>query len=260
LGTRLDTTIQGGSGQSTISLGGYGPTVAAPAIPLLPAPAPVLAITQALAGEIGGAVSTDPQGNPSMTISAPETLASFNGPIAIAGGWSTPSASGPSLILDDSQDANSPDLLLGATSMSGFSSPGAGTIPFSGIRTMTVDAGLTASAGLFTVQQQGPSGAGAITVNFSTPGANTPATNVLVEPSTAPLVFNGPTAVQGPNTITFDASGVTSPMTDASLHDSSSYSGDAELTGFGPTIQTIDFSGFQQANLNLGQNLNTLTI
>ena len=37
------------------------------------------------------------------------------------------------------------------------------------------------------------------------------------------------------------------------------YSGDAQLTGFGP-IDTVDFGGFQQANLNLGQNLNTLTI
>ncbi len=37
------------------------------------------------------------------------------------------------------------------------------------------------------------------------------------------------------------------------------HAGDAELTGFGP-IATVDFSGFQYADLNLGQGINTLTI
>ena len=37
------------------------------------------------------------------------------------------------------------------------------------------------------------------------------------------------------------------------------YAGYAELTGFGP-IGTVDFTGFQVANLNLGQNINNLTI
>ena len=72
------------------------------------------------------------------------------------------------------------------------------------------------------------------------------------------MAFNGTNATQNENTITFDATTYTSAITGAMLVDGST-AGDAELTGFGP-IDTVDFAGFQQANLNLGQYKNTLTI
>ena len=99
-------------------------------------------------------------------------------------------------------------------------------------------------------------GNGPITINTGSGTAT-----VLVVSSSAPLVVSGTTSTASDNKITFDATSNSDPMPAASLieDESGPYYGDAELTGFGP-IDTVYFDGFQEANLNLGQDINDLTI
>ncbi len=98
-------------------------------------------------------------------------------------------------------------------------------------------------------------GPGPIAIN-----AGKGAVNLIIQSSSAPLVLNASAATGVLNTVTFDASADGAAIPGAVLEDGSgAYSGDAQLTGFGP-IGTVYFTGFQQANLNLGQNINALLI
>ncbi len=248
LGTLFDTTVQTGAGADLVSLGGYGPGVlVGPAIPILDESAlsSVAMVTQTITQEIGA--SFDPA-NSTLTVPAEETFGDFKQPITIAGG-----STKTTLAIDDSLDTSQYDLLLTPTSLLGIPSEGVNTVPFTGIGAMTVDLG--SGGGLFTVQDTF-AGPGPITIDTGTGLAT-----VLVQSSSSPLVIDGSKATSGENTITFDAASDTQPMTDAALADSTAtaYPGYAALTGFGP-IDTVEFTGFGQANLNLGQNLNTLTI
>ena len=93
------------------------------------------------------------------------------------------------------------------------------------------------------------SGGGPVSIN-----TGTGSTTVLVDQTSGTLTLDGTGGSN--NSVTFDATSVTQTMAAALLNGSG---GGVALTGFGP-IQTVDFAGFEQANLNLGSDINSLTI
>jgi len=247
LGTVFRTMIQTGAGVNTVALGGYGADVMAPSIPILAESPAILAVTQALAANINGSVGSDIQGNASIAVTAPETLAAFTQAIAIAGGTGA-----TSLLIDDHADSNLTFPVLGAGTISQLATAGAATIPFSGIDAMTIDLG--AGGSIFQVNGTF-AGPGPIAIN-----SGSGPVNFLIQSSSAPLLLNATAATGVLNTVTFDASSDNTAIPAAALTDASgNLSGDAELNGFGP-IDTVDFTGFQQTNLNLGQNINSLLL
>ena len=268
LGTLFPTTIQTGSGTDKVELGGYGPGIMMPELPLDDAgPVPNAAISQTFAATTAlsanvldkGTLGTNGIGSLYLQIQAPETLAGFKQAIAITGG-----SMGTKLAVDDSADTQAEDPVLTATSIVGLGEyepqGGPDTITFAGIGAMTVDLGTGATQLLVqsTIAATGP-------VTIVTNTAATASANIVVETSSAPLVLIGNSmATSYQDTITFDAKSYSNPMSAAMLGAGTGpYSGNnpayAELTGFGP-IGTVDFNGFQVANLNLGQDINNLTI
>ncbi len=141
LGTVYNTIVQTGAGINSVGMGGYGAGVSAPSIPILGESSSILAVTQALAASINGSLGAVSQGQSSMAVAAPETLAAFNQPIAIAGGSGT-----TSLLIDDHADTNLTFPILDTGTISQLAAAGGATIPFSGIDAMTIDLALAAAS------------------------------------------------------------------------------------------------------------------
>ena len=248
LGTQFPTTIQAGSGTNTVDLGGVPPAIGlddngpvAGATPATTFPA-----TLTLSGALGATLTNPSSGGLTLQVPPNETLAGFNQAITIEGG------AGTTLSVDDAGDSQFRYPILSAGSIVGIGEPepqpGQPTIQFAGIGAMNLALG---SGGSQLEVQSTFASNGPITINTGSGTAT-----ALVESSSAPLVFDGTASTVNENTITFDATSDNAAMLAATLQDGSApYSGDAQLTGFGP-IDTVDFAGFQQANLNLGQNLN----
>ncbi len=256
LGTMFPTTIQTVGGDNTIELGGYGLGTAAPELPLQPS-VPV-ATTQALAFAVNGTLSAN---NSELVIPEPESLSGFDNAdwsgfqqaINIEGGSGT-----TVLGVDDSADTQPRFATLDATTITGLGQSALVPITFTGISQMTIDLG--AGVNQLTVASTF-AGPGPITIDATAGDKLNADTTILVDSSSAPLVLKGNTAAtQFQDTVVFDASSYLDPMPAATLTaGTGSFAGYAQLAGFGP-IDTVDFSGFQEADLNLGQDVNTLTV
>ena len=243
LGTAFPTTFVTESGSNTINLGG-----AAPALPIVdqgPVPssgtllANLFPSPSTLATDLGTTPTAGAAGLLSLQLPPQETLADFAAPITIDGG------STATLSVHDSADTDSTSALLTSSSIAGLGETGA--ITFWNLSAMNVDLGSGASNQIEVANTI--SGGGPVTIN-----TGSGSTTVLVDATSGKLNLDGTGGSN--NSVTFDATSYTQSMT-ASLQNGSGQ--DVELTGFGP-IQTVDFAGFEQANLNLGINVNSLLI
>ena len=243
LGTAFPTTIVTESGSNTINLGGAPPALSIVDQGPEPASGTLLAnlfpSPSTLATDLGAALSPGTAGLLSLQIPPQETLADFVAPITIDGG------STATLTVDDSADTDTKSALLSASSISGLGETG--TITFWNLSAMSVDLGSGASN---QIQVENTiSGGGPVAIN-----TGSGSTTVLVDATSGTLTLDGTSGSN--NSVTFDATTYTQSMS-AALQNGTSQG--VALAGFGP-IQTVDFTGFEQANLNLGININTLLI
>ncbi len=243
LGTAFPTTIVTESGSNTINLGGAPPALSIVDEGPVPASGTLLSSLfpspSTLATDFGATQSPGTAGLITFQIPPQQTLAGFTAPITIDGG------STAILTVDDSGENLSKSALLSASSIAALGNSGA--ITFWNLSTLNVDLGSGASN---QIQVENTlSGGGPVTIN-----TGTGSTTVLVDQTSGTLTLDGTGGSN--NSVTFDATSSPQTMSAALLNGSG---GGVALTGFGP-IQTVDFAGFEQANLNLGGDINSLTI
>ena len=243
LGTAFPTTIVTGSGSNTINLGGAPPALSIVDQGPVPASGTSLATLfpspTELATDLGAISSPGTAGLLSLQIPPQQTLADFAAPINIDGD------STATLTVDDSADSESKSALLTTSSITGLGETG--TITFWNLSAMNVDLGSGANNQIDV--ENTIAGGGPAAINTGSGSAT-----VLVDATSGTLTLDGTSGRN--NSVTFDATSYTQSM-NAALQNGSGQ--EVALTGFGP-IQTVDFAGFEQANLNLGINMNSLLI